>query len=72
MSVYQDSGPIDCTGSIDTKGLKGKTAIVTGGASGIGKEYDLTYLLISSCSIGQKDDLIYMAATWSFIVAQDL
>lgn len=39
MSKYQDSGPIDCTGSVDTSGLKGKTAIVTGGASGLGREY---------------------------------
>lgn len=39
MSRYQDSGPVDCTGSVDTSSLKGKTAIVTGGASGIGREY---------------------------------
>ena len=39
MSGYHDSGPVDCTGSINPANLKDKTALVTGGASGIGKEY---------------------------------
>ncbi|KAK5173794.1 uncharacterized protein LTR77_002475 [Saxophila tyrrhenica] len=36
---YEDSGPVDCSGSFDTSSCKGRTAIVTGGASGIGAAY---------------------------------
>lgn len=31
MQGYQHTGPIDCNGPFNTEGLKGKTAIVTGG-----------------------------------------
>ena len=39
MALYQNSGPIDCTKNFDTSSVKGKTAIVTGGAAGIGEAY---------------------------------
>ncbi|KAI5450289.1 hypothetical protein NCC49_003200 [Naganishia albida] len=39
MPAYKNDGPVDCTDDIDTSGLKGKTAIVTGGANGIGEAY---------------------------------
>jgi hypothetical protein len=31
MPAYKYNGPVDCNVEIDTSGLKGKTAIVTGG-----------------------------------------
>jgi NAD(P)-dependent dehydrogenase (short-subunit alcohol dehydrogenase family) len=37
--AYKSSGPIDCSIDPDTSNLKGRTAIVTGGASGIGLAY---------------------------------
>lgn len=39
MTSYKNSGPIDAAASIDKDKIKGKTAIVTGGASGIGAAY---------------------------------
>jgi len=41
MSVpeYEDRGPVDCTVEPDLSRLKGKSVIVTGGVSGIGKAY---------------------------------
>lgn len=39
MAGYKYTGPIDCTLDIDTENLRGKTAIVTGGANGIGEAY---------------------------------
>ena len=39
MATYQDSGPVDCTAAINKENVKGRTAIVTGGASGIGEAY---------------------------------
>ncbi|KAE8389425.1 hypothetical protein ETB97_008642 [Aspergillus alliaceus] len=36
---YLHKGPVDCTQPIDTRSLTGKTAIVTGGANGLGKGY---------------------------------
>ncbi|KFY43575.1 hypothetical protein V495_03872 [Pseudogymnoascus sp. VKM F-4514 (FW-929)] len=39
MAGYQMSTPIDCEKALDTLNLKGKTAIVTGGANGIGEAY---------------------------------
>ncbi|KAF7587722.1 hypothetical protein BBP40_006829 [Aspergillus hancockii] len=36
---YTHTGPVDCTSPFDTKNLKGKTAIVTGGANGLGEGY---------------------------------
>ncbi|OKL59920.1 hypothetical protein UA08_04605 [Talaromyces atroroseus] len=39
MQGYVHTGPIDCNISVDASNLKGKTAIVTGGANGIGEAY---------------------------------
>ncbi|PLB52106.1 putative adam [Aspergillus steynii IBT 23096] len=39
MQGYTHNGPIDCDVDVDPRGLKGKTAIVTGGANGIGEAY---------------------------------
>jgi len=37
--AYKVTGPIDCNIDFDTAVLKNKTAIVTGGANGIGEAY---------------------------------
>ena len=39
MSVYKSTGPIDCSSPLSKESIKGKTAVVTGGASGIGEAY---------------------------------
>jgi len=39
MPEYKYSGPVDSSVTIDTANLKDKTAIVTGGANGIGEGY---------------------------------
>ncbi|KAH6995510.1 glucose 1-dehydrogenase [Ilyonectria sp. MPI-CAGE-AT-0026] len=39
MLKYTNCGPVDCDVDFDTSSIKGKTAIVTGGASGIGEGY---------------------------------
>jgi hypothetical protein len=39
MPEYKYSGPVDSSVTIDIANLKDKTAIVTGGASGIGEGY---------------------------------
>ena len=39
MPPYEHTGPVDCDVDFDTANLKGKTAIVTGGANGIGEAY---------------------------------
>jgi NAD(P)-dependent dehydrogenase (short-subunit alcohol dehydrogenase family) len=39
MGEYKYTGPVDCEVKVDTTKLKGKTVIVTGGASGIGEAY---------------------------------
>ena len=44
MAGSQYGGPIDCTIDIDSSSLKGKTAVVTGGANGIGAAYTLALL----------------------------
>src|SRR5262245_14989712 len=41
MPCSQYGGAVDCTVELDTSSLKGKTAIVTGGAKGIGAAYSL-------------------------------
>lgn len=55
MAPYQYSGPIDCTTNIDKSNLKGGTAIVTGGANGIGEAY--ARALVAAGSIVVIDDL---------------
>lgn len=49
MAPYHYSGPIDCTGPVNCD-LSGKTAVVTGGASGIGEAYTLA-LLRAGCTV---------------------
>ncbi|KAJ9314990.1 hypothetical protein DTO271D3_4729 [Paecilomyces variotii] len=39
MAGYEHSGPVDCDVPFDTANLKGKTAIITGGANGLGEAY---------------------------------
>ncbi|KAJ6186422.1 Short-chain dehydrogenase/reductase SDR [Penicillium mononematosum] len=39
MQEYTHTGPIDCNKPINVENLKGKTAIVTGGANGLGEAY---------------------------------
>jgi hypothetical protein len=39
MEDYKSTGPVDCADDVDTSVLRGKTAIVTGGANGIGEAY---------------------------------
>ncbi|KAJ5349931.1 Short-chain dehydrogenase/reductase SDR [Penicillium brevicompactum] len=39
MHEYLHTGAIDCTKPLDVEHLKGKTAIVTGGANGLGEAY---------------------------------
>ena len=39
MAGYEHTGPIDCNTDFDASILRGKTAIVTGGANGIGEAY---------------------------------
>ncbi|KAJ5164859.1 Short-chain dehydrogenase/reductase SDR [Penicillium coprophilum] len=39
MEEYTHKGPVDCNQPINVENLKGKTAIVTGGANGLGEAY---------------------------------
>jgi NAD(P)-dependent dehydrogenase (short-subunit alcohol dehydrogenase family) len=39
MPGYSYTGPVDCEVAIDASNLRGKTAIVTGGANGLGEAY---------------------------------
>lgn len=39
MEPYTDRGPVDCNIDFDTSHVKGKTAIITGGANGMGEAY---------------------------------
>lgn len=50
MPEYSSTGRVDITAAIDTSNLVGKTAIVTGGASGIGEGYVRT-LVSAGCFV---------------------
>lgn len=50
MAGYQHTGRLDCSIDIDTSSLQGKTAIVTGGAKGIGKAYARA-LVAAGCTV---------------------
>jgi len=39
MQPYKNSGPVDCAIDFSTDNIKSKTAIVTGGAKGVGETY---------------------------------
>jgi NAD(P)-dependent dehydrogenase (short-subunit alcohol dehydrogenase family) len=57
MPAYQHSGPIDCNTPLKTENLQGKTAIVTGGANGLGEAYVRALLAAGSIVIvGDLDD----------------
>ncbi|KAK4552508.1 hypothetical protein LTR86_010352 [Recurvomyces mirabilis] len=44
MAFYKSKDPVDCNTDFDTSNVKGKTAVITGGASGIGEVYVRTLL----------------------------
>ena len=39
MHEYQNKGPVTCDANFDTSNVKGKTAVITGGANGMGEAY---------------------------------
>lgn len=39
MQPFQETGPVTCDADFDTSHVRGKTAIVTGGANGMGEAY---------------------------------
>lgn len=39
MPPYENNGPVDCDADFDPSNLRGKTAVVTGGANGLGEAY---------------------------------
>lgn len=56
MAASQTRGPVDCTADIDSSKLQGKTAIVTGGANGIGEAYTRALLAAGAyVTIGDLD-----------------
>ncbi|KAJ9144595.1 Adam [Pleurostoma richardsiae] len=57
MASYSLSGPVDCNIDFDSSNLAGKTAVVTGGASGIGEGYvrALVAAKVTVC-FGDKDE----------------
>lgn len=50
MADYEYGGPLDCDVDLDLSILKGKTAIVTGGAKGLGQAYALA-LVNAGCTV---------------------
>lgn len=56
MTGYEATGPIDCTIQIDNSKVKNKTAIITGGAKGIGEGYARALLAAGAyVAIGDLD-----------------
>lgn len=56
MAGFQDHGPVDCSIDIDGKNIRGKTAIVTGGANGIGEAYTRALVAVGAyVTVGDLD-----------------
>lgn len=49
MAGFQRQGPVDCSVDIDCRNIRGKTAIVTSGANGIGEAYTRALIAASAC-----------------------
>ncbi|KAH7142122.1 short chain dehydrogenase reductase [Dactylonectria macrodidyma] len=59
MSIpeYQDNGPVAATNRVNADGLKGKSVIITGGASGLGKAYAKAFVEAGAfVTIGDYDE----------------
>ncbi|KAJ9647881.1 hypothetical protein H2199_001657 [Coniosporium tulheliwenetii] len=56
MEGYRHTGPVNCDVDFDPSNLKGKTAIVTGGANGIGEAYVRALVAVGvTVCIGDRD-----------------
>jgi NAD(P)-dependent dehydrogenase (short-subunit alcohol dehydrogenase family) len=64
MAGFQHHGPVDCSIDIDCNNIRGKTAIVTGGANGIGEAYTRAliaagaYIVIGDLDVAGAEKLI--------------
>ncbi|KAH6871219.1 short chain dehydrogenase reductase [Thelonectria olida] len=60
MSIpeYQDNGPVKATNEVKTESLNGKSIIITGGASGLGKAYAKAFVDAGAfVTIGDYDEV---------------
>ncbi|KUM57664.1 hypothetical protein ACN42_g9509 [Penicillium freii] len=58
MQEYTYAGPIDCSKPINVENLKGKTAIVTGGANGLGEAYVRALVAVGYETMSEKRSVI--------------